>query len=380
MGGPGDPPEGTPEGGPGGGDDEYRSVVFDESFVRAARLQEFSAQERITDHAPAVRRRQPVRRGLSRQALILVVLIAVAFGTAIYMGVRHPYQTPTAQPTVEPARMTVIPLAPQGRVPGHSDPEYLYAHSPAAQYRIGAEGIPLPASRRTAHFSDGQVVDALMTAKDYIVRSSLDPGVLTGGQVRPVRVLLDADQLDQFDESFDRPAADGRHAPTGWLVRFDPAALELADDRIRVQGTLQAAETDASTLEVTADHTFVYALRPVGKAGAPGATEPTGAPGAAGDKAGDRARAEAEVSLFTVRRELHFRFDRDDLRLHTAQLVVSYVQAGPLSCAEDSANRLHPLLAGQTAKAGGPAGTDPYATGSATALCGSLAISAQPKV
>ncbi|KOU64957.1 membrane protein [Streptomyces sp. MMG1533] len=356
MGGPGNPPEGTPEGGPGGGEDEYRSVVFDESFVRAARLQEFSAQERIADHAPAVRRRPPLRRGLSRQALILVLLIAVAFGTAIYMGVRHPYQTPAAQQPVEPLRMTVIPLAPQGKVPGHTDPEYLYAHSPAAQYRIGAEGIPLPASRRTAHFSDSQVVAALTTAKDYIVRSSLYPEVLTGEQVRPVRVLLDADQLDQFDEGFDRPAADGRHAPTGWLVRFDPSGAELADSRIRVQGTLQAAETDSSTLEVTADHTFVYALRPTG----------------AGDK--------AEASLFTVRRELHFRFDRDDLRVHTAQLVVSYVQAGPLSCAEDSTNHLHPLLAGQTAKTGGPAGTDPYATGGATALCGSLATSAQPKV
>lgn len=98
MGGPGEPPGGTPEGASAGGEDEYRSVVFDESFVRAARLQEFSAQERLADHAPAVRRRPPLHRGLSRQALILVLLIAVAFGTAIYMGVRHPYQTPVAQP------------------------------------------------------------------------------------------------------------------------------------------------------------------------------------------------------------------------------------------------------------------------------------------
>ncbi|MFE5889345.1 SCO2583 family membrane protein [Streptomyces sp. NPDC002285] len=362
MGGPADPPEGAPEGGPGGGEDEYRSVVFDESFVRAARLQEFSAQERITDHAPAVRRRAPLRRGLSRQALILVLLIAVAFGTAIYMGVRHPYQTPAnSGPPAEPLRMTVIPLAPEGKVPGASDTENLYARSPAAQFRLGAEGIPLPAARRTAHFSDSQVTNALSIAKDYIVRSSLYPEVLTGEQVRPVRVLLDPDQLDQFDQSFRRPAADGRHAPTGWLVRFDPSQAELADRKIRVQGTLQAAETDSSTLEVTADHTFVYALRAV-RAGA-----------GAGEKA-------AEASLFTVRRELHFRFDREDLRLHQAQLVVSYVQAGPLSCAEDSTNRLHPLLAGQTAKEGGPAGTDPYATGGATALCGSLATGSQPKV
>ncbi|MEG8275472.1 SCO2583 family membrane protein [Streptomyces sp. AHA2] len=356
MSGPGNPPEGTPEGAPGGGEDEYRSVVFDESFVRAARLQEFSAEERIADHAPAVRRRPPLRRGLSRQALVLVLLIAVAFGTAIYMGVRHPYQTPAARGPGEPLRMTVIPLAPEGEVPGTADPAYLYAHSPAAQFKSGAEGVPLPASRRTAHFSDSQVVTALTTAKDYIVRSALDPEVLTGREVRSVRVLLDPEQLDQFDQSFARPTADGRHAPTGWLVRFDPSRAELAEREVRVQGTLQAAETDSSTLEVTADHTFVYALRPAGAA------------------------AKDEVSLFTLRRELQFRFDREDLRLHQARLVVSYVQAGPLSCAEDSTNHLRPLLAGQTAKEGGPAGTDPYATGSATALCGTLATSAQPKV
>ena len=356
MGGPGDPPEGTPEGAPGGGEDEYRSVVFDESFVRAARLQEFSAQERMADHAPAVRRRPPLHRGLSRQALILVLLIAVAFGTAIYMGVRHPYQAPAAQQPVEPLRMTVIPLSPLGTVPGAADPEYLYAHSPAAQFRVGAEGIPLPATRRTAHFSDSQVVAALTTAKDYLVRSSLYPEVIGSQDVRAVRVMLDGNQLDQFDHSFARPAADGRHQPTGWLVRFDQTRAELADPRIRVEGTLQAAETDSATLEVTADHTFVYALKPTGSA------------------------ATAQASLFTVRRELHFRFDRDDLRLHQAQLIVSYVQAGPLSCAEDSTNHFHPLLAGQTAKTGGPAGTDPYATGGATALCGTLATGAEPTV
>ncbi|NKQ23580.1 SCO2583 family membrane protein [Streptomyces galbus] len=356
MGGPGEPPEGTPEGAPGGGEDEYRSVVFDESFVRAARLQEFSAAERMADHAPAVRRRPPLHRSLTRQLLALVVLIALAFGTAIYLGVRHPYPSPAARQPVEPLRMTVIPLAPQIAVPGAADTDTLYAHSPAAQFRLGAEGITLPASRRTAHFSDSQVVTALTTVKDYIVRSSLYPEVLTGEQARPARVLIDPDQLDQFDESFSHPMADGRHAPTGWLVRFDPARVELADRRIRVQGTLQAAETDAATLEVTADHTFVYALRPAGAA------------------------HKAAASLFTVRRELHFRFDREDLRLHQTQLIVSYVQAGPMSCTDDSTHHLRPLLAGQTARTGGPAGTDPYATGSATALCGTLATSAQPKV
>jgi len=323
--------------------------------VRAARLQEFSAQERIGDHTPAVRHRPPMRRGLSRQALVLVVLIAVAFGTAIYMGVRHPYQTPSAKHP-EPLRMTVIPLAPQSRVPGSADVDTLFAHSPADHFRIGAEGITLPASRRTAHFSDSQVVTALTTAKDYLVESSLDPDVLTGDAGRSVRILLDPQQLEQFDQSFRSPTADGRHAPTGWLVRFDPARTELADPKIRVQGTLTAVETDSGTLEVSSDHTFVYALRPAGT------------------------DEKADASLFTVRRELHFRFDRDDLRMHQAELLVSYVQAGPLACAEDAANRLRPLLAGESPKAGGPVGTDPFATGRATALCGALAAGAQPRL
>ena len=104
------------------------------------------------------------------------------------------------------------------------------------------------------------MVAALTTAKDYLVRSSLYPEVIGSQDVRAVRVMLDGNQLDQFDQSFARPTADGRHQPTGWLVRFDLSRAELADPRIRVEGTLQAAETDSATLEVTADHTFVYAL------------------------------------------------------------------------------------------------------------------------
>jgi hypothetical protein len=358
MGGPGGhPPDGAPEGAPGGGEDEYRSVVFDESFIRAARLQELSAQERMADHAPAVRRRQIAHRGPTGQALILVLLIAFAFGTAVYMGIRRPYQAPQ-EPRAEPLRMTVIPLAPSRPVPGAGSAASLFAHSPAAQFRIGAEGINLPVSHGIGHFSDSQVIAALTTAKDYLVESSLDPDVLSGRVVRPVRLLLDPQQFDQFDQSIAHPAADGWHAPTGWLVRIDPAQAELADPEIRVQGTLHATETGPQTLEVTSDHTFVYALRAASGAGA---------------------RGHGEVSLFTVRRQLVFRFDLDDLRLHQADVLGAYVQAGPVSCSADSADRLRPLLAGQTAQPGGPhAGTDPYATGRAAELCGTLSPSAQP--
>ncbi|MER7397029.1 hypothetical protein ABT381_16145 [Streptomyces sp. NPDC000151] len=406
MTGPGDPPEGTPEGAPGGGEDEYRSVVFDESFVRAARLQEFSAQERMGDHARAVRSRHAWSRfGGSRQALILVLLIALAFGTAIYMGVRHPYRAPEPTPA-PPLRSTVIPLAPVGTVPG-GRPGDLFDRSPAAGFRIGAAGVNLPVVRRTGQFSESQVMTALTTAKEYVVRSSLDPDTLSGGPARGVRLLLDTSQLDQFDRSLRRPSDDGRHAATGWLVRLDPSQARLADPRVRVDGTLAVESAAAgNALEVTADYTFVYAVRPpddrptaggsgntapaaaerpTGSAAGRAASKAAGSPaGSTSPEAGGKVQAAAQqradgASLFTVRRELHFRFDRDDLRDRRLELQSSYLQAGPMSCSSGPESALRPLLAGERAGNGRPQGTDPYAHGSTNAsLCGVMAPSAEP--
>ncbi|WP_030761404.1 hypothetical protein [Streptomyces griseus] len=356
MAGRGDPPEGTPEGLPGG-EDEYRAVVFDEAFVRAARLQEYSARERMGEHAIAVRSRpgSAGRRG-SGQALLLILLILLAFGTAVYLGLRNPYQPPPDQ-RAEPLTTTVVPLAPQGPVPG-GDPARLLARSPAAQYRTGAAGINLPVAARTTHFSEGQVVAALSTAKDYLVASSLDPEVLAGRTVRPVRLLLDPDQLAQFDHSVESPADDGRHAVAAWVVRFDPRQVAVAEPAPRVQGTLRFAETTPDTLDVTADHTFTYVLRPAG----PAATAP--------------------ASLFTVHRALHFRFDREDLRMHRVELLTSTVEAGPQACGADTTGGLEPLLAGaEVPERSRPALTDPYATDrpAAPSLCGALSPAAQPK-
>ncbi|MEV4441123.1 hypothetical protein AB0K09_19300 [Streptomyces sp. NPDC049577] len=353
MNGSGDPPEGTPEGAPGGGDEEYRSVVFDESFVRAARLQEFSARERMDDHAPAVRTRHAwARVSASRQVLLLVVLIALAFGTAVYMGLRHPYKDPRP-PSAEPLRIAIVPLAPRDPVPG-APAQDLFASSPAAQFRDGTEGVTLPAVRRTQNFSESLVMAALAIAKEYTVKSALDPAALTGGAQRSVRLLLAPSQLDQFDRSLDHPADDGRHAATGWLIRFDPAQIALAAAPVRTHGTFTVTEVSSAALEVNSDHTFVYAVH-----------------AAKGEPAQD--------SLFVVRRTMRFRFDRDDLQEHHLQVLQTYVQAGPEACGVDDSAYLRPLLAGQTAGTGTPAGTDPYATGQPTAaLCGTLAPGAQP--
>ncbi|OKK19510.1 hypothetical protein AMK16_15565 [Streptomyces sp. CB00455] len=370
---PGDPPNGTPEGIGGGDDefrsddhrpDEFRSVVFDEDFVRAARLQEYSAQERMGEHARAVRSRSFWSTGAAprtstpgrgaRQGMLLVLLIATAFAVAVYMGLRNPY-VPAPAGHTEPLSSTVVPLAPPSPVPG-GRPADLYADSPAADYRVGAAGITLPAVRRTAHFTDAQIVTALSIAKDYLVQSSLDPDILSGAASRPVRVLLDPDQLAQFDRSMTSPSGDGRHAATGWLVRFDPGTAVVADPRVRVGGTLAYEELTPDTLVVITDHTFVYAVRPA-----------TGAP------------ADDGASLFTVRRELRMRFDREDLAARRAELAAAYVMAGPQDCSADPAGGFRPLLAGAGPTTVGPAPSDPYAGGDPRRTAGLCGVLAQPQ-
>jgi hypothetical protein len=282
--------------------------------------------------------------GTARQVMILVVLIVFAFGAAVYLGIRNPYHPPPVPPA-QTLRITLIPLTPGTAVPA-ADPKDPFAGRVAQDYRSGADGINLPPAQRIASFSESQVMQALSTAKEYLVASSMNPDGLTGGDIRAVRNLLAPGQLDQFDRSLERPADDGLHAATGWLVRFDPARVKLAGSEVRVRGAMQVSEVATDVLEVTTDHTLVYAVR--------SATEAAGAP-----------------SLFTVRRELRLRFDQNDLLNHQTEPVQASVQAGPLACGAPIAY-FRPLLAGQTPQA--VAGVDPHDRYHAvTSVCGMLA-------
>jgi hypothetical protein len=337
---------------PGGSDDEYRSVEFDESFVRAARLREYSASERLSGTVLAVRTRNPwSRAGAHWQILALVVLIAMAFGTAVYMGLRHP-DRPAPPARSSTLRIGLVPLVPRGAVPAATaDP--LFAADGGARYQVGAAGITLPAVRSTAHFTDGQVLQALTIAKEYLVASSLDEDALTGGDLRGVGDLIAAGQQDQFERSLAEPADDGEHAATGWLVRFDPARIALADPRVRVRGTMTFDERGPGELEVDTDHTLVYSVWAKGSGRRP------------------------PPSVFTVRRLLTLRFDRGDLAAHQVEVVRASVEAGPLACTSDPSAYFRPLLAGQTAPPA--AGTDPYdRRGPMAPACGVLRTAPAP--
>ncbi|MFF4651908.1 hypothetical protein [Streptomyces sp. NPDC001380] len=451
MGGREEPPEGAPEGAPGG-DDEFRSVVFDESFVRAARIRELSARERLgfADRRPSGRGPRSAAL-LPRQAFALMLLIAVAFAAAVYMGVRHPYRQPERSRTL--LTTTVVPLAPRSapRAAGGSTTDGPFARfdrrTDGAGFADGMVGLTLPAPTATKRFPEEQVTRALAAVQQFLFASSLDSKVLVEGGTGAVRDLLVPAQRAQFDDSVGNPRDDLHHAATGWMVRFDPAQVTLAVSKVKVTGTMSFRDADDDTLEVLTDHTFVYALQaaprtgpsspadgtaasvpgpagptvlgptasgptasgspasgptaapaaPGGTATAlPGGTAPGQGPSAAGSPASGSPVSGSPVSgspvsgspvsgspsatpttvfdpdqlsvpgapvtLFTVRRELRFRFDRDDIAASQVRLVDSVVQAGPMACDADTSRYLRPVLAGQPAAgaaAGPAAGIDP---------------------
>ncbi|MEV7779394.1 hypothetical protein [Kitasatospora sp. NPDC088351] len=336
MGDPREPPEGAPDGG-SGNEDEYRSVVFDESFVRAARIQELSARERLAGSFGRATRPR-VRLGplgtVPRQALALLLLILVAFAAAVYFGISSP-ERQSAQPSGSQLTTSLVALSPASAVRPVADPAGPFASLPPG-YSDGAIGLGTPAGAATEHFSKAEVTKALDTVQRYLVASSLAPAALIQGATGDVRAFVTPGEQAQFDTSVAQPADDRHHALTGWLVRFDPGQVALASGTVKVAGAMRIDEADSGTLQIATDHTFVYALKPAGAS--------SGAP----------------VTLETVRRQLTFDFDRVDLAATQLRLVDSVLQAGPAPCTGSMAGFLQPVLA----TAGGtsvpaPPGIDP---------------------
>ncbi|MCX4749018.1 hypothetical protein OG455_26495 [Kitasatospora sp. NBC_01287] len=333
MGDRGEPPEGVPEGG-SGSDDEYRSVVFDESFVRAARITELSAEERLGGGSRAIRHKVGAGAftSLPRQALTLLLLIVLAFGAAVYFGVTAPRGDPGQSGATQlTAELTALAPA-TGEVPA-ADPSSPFASLAAATgYADGSAGFGLPAVRTaTAHFSQSQVSVALDTVRRYLEATELAPAVLVQGQTAPVRALLAPQEQDQFDQSVASPADDQHHSATGWMVRFDPMRIALATDTVKVAGGVTVTELDPGTLQITSDHTLVYALRPAG------------------------AVTNGPVSLYTVRREVRFDLGPTDIANAQVRLVDSVEQAGPTACGAAQADYLRPLAVGPVGPVGSAA-------------------------
>lgn len=131
--------------------------------------------------------------------------------------------------------------------------------SPAARWRDGAAGIHLPEARATGWMSREQVAQTLERSRDFLVASSLDPGVLRGE--RPVKAIAlinphQADTKEFLSVAFSAPSKE--NDPLLMFSRFEKSKARLVGDVVKTRGRSTFEEGKRGAVEVTADVTYVY--------------------------------------------------------------------------------------------------------------------------
>ncbi|MET7305254.1 hypothetical protein [Embleya sp. NPDC005575] len=346
MSGRGVPPEGPNRGGPDG-EDEFSAVVFDATFVRAAGLHEPSARERL--HGGKLPHRQRRVFGVRVRTLrgaLGMLLVALVISGASYLGARRA-AAPGPRLEIGPAVLHRVSLQPPVGYATGALPADPMEGGPAAGWAQGAAGIVVGERRATAHFSAAQVGQALDLVREFVVGTQLDPAVLAGGRPWAALPLLRSEQRDQLDAALIAPRDDDMSAPTGWITRFDPAAVKVLDVPIKVAGTLGVAERARADLVVSADVVFVYAVAQVG---GPGWTR------------------------FVLHRVWDFHLD--PAMLHDGLLRVRRILtvAGPQACDADSSTWFRPAFTGPAPSDAPPVAeqVDPFRS-APTGTCARLA-------
>ncbi|MQY12936.1 hypothetical protein SRB5_30750 [Streptomyces sp. RB5] len=236
----------TPAAGSGSG------LTYEERQERVRERLRAEAAARITAAEPkAGRERRRFRRGV----VIACVVGAVALASWLpdfFDAVRRELAKPPAE-QADPYE------------PSESDP---WAGSPAEGWYEGADAIKLPKAKAVGKLSAKQVGDALRQVKDVLVDTGIDPGTLRGG--RPGRLLSSLDPGDnvtlyEIERALEEP--DDYYDPTVYTTRFKPGQVELATDKVKVEGAMSFRESDYRGVQVHADYSFVYAVRRPGRSG-----------------------------------------------------------------------------------------------------------------
>ncbi|NUU20262.1 MAG: hypothetical protein HOV68_01925, partial [Streptomycetaceae bacterium] len=264
-------------------------------------------------------------------------------------------------------RVSLVPgpgVAPAAAVPA-ADP---FAGTQAAGWPEGRAGIALPEREATDGFSPPLVRQGLELVRDFVAGTQLDPEVWRGVRPWAAALSLEPDQYAQLIGALDHPVDDDVHSATGWVTRFDPQQVAVAETKARLSTATTVAETVGGELSVTVDGVFVYAVKAV---------------------------ATDTWTRFVVHRVWEFAFDKPALRHSKLRVRRIVTIAAPQACTADSAAYFRPLFAiPAAAPAAGaapntPAATaqdlagatlplpahDPLRLGSGTAtVCGTLAV------
>lgn len=185
--------------------------------------------------------------------LAAVALLVVAFvpwstiGGSEGDGASGP---PLAQETGRP---TDAPPVEAARRPTLAEP---FKGSPAVHWADGPAGITVPAARPTGWMNKAQVEKALRQTRDFLVASSLDPGVLGGERPTRAIALINPHQKDVKDYlagAFGTPTE--QNDPLLLFSRFDPSYARIAGGIVKTRGRMTFREGEHGALRVTTDVT-----------------------------------------------------------------------------------------------------------------------------
>jgi hypothetical protein len=213
---------------------------------------------------PATAGRRP-RAGSGRSLLLALMIIFVIVGgsTGLHSLLQHRQPGPSPTPPAARASASTPPPAITA-----ADP---FAASPAADYADGAAGIVLPAARATGEFSAAEVAGAYLTVRKILIAANLDWPTLRGGTPAALEGLLVRQQRTWFTANLDKTGltkAGAYRTSRVWVASFFPGSSAFAGDIVKVRGlpirTAQAKYSGRTTLRITTDYLFVYAVESPG--------------------------------------------------------------------------------------------------------------------
>lgn len=207
-------------------------------------------------HQPARRRRSKVWYVAGLLVAVGLLVVALAPGRVAGWlpggdggGDDAPLAAETKQPDKPPATAAdQLPTA-----------DHPFRGSPAERWADGTAGISLPAARATGWMNKEQVARALARSRDFLVESSLDPGVLRGERPRKAIALINPHQKDVADflaTAFRAPSREDD--PLLLFSRFDTSKVRLVGDVVKTRGRVTYREGERGAVEVTTDVTYVY--------------------------------------------------------------------------------------------------------------------------
>jgi hypothetical protein len=192
------------------------------------------------------------------------ILLAVALGltvTGIFLVVDRGLPWEARQPS--------NPVGPPDPSDGADAPDVEaispFEGTPAADWRVGAKGIGIPAAERVGPYSAKQVDAAYRATKAYLKAAMLDPAVLFGSKLKPVLTTMSAESRERAQRQVKKDRKSDSDDALRWVDfanRFHPGDWQ-ADDEIRVRGRMRAG-VDDGFLEVSYVFTAAYWMKPDG--------------------------------------------------------------------------------------------------------------------